>query len=73
MEISKERDLITISIPVRWKGGFTGGEYVTTVGWIIGRDSHIKAMCWRSLKTDHLCSLKIDQGGKPRGSPLGAG
>jgi len=44
LEISKERDLITVKVPVRWKGGFTGGEYVTTVGWIIGRESHVKAL-----------------------------
>lgn len=44
MEISKDRDSVTVTFPVRWKGGFTGGEYVTTVAWIIGRESHIKAM-----------------------------
>ncbi len=27
--------------------------------------------CWRALKIDHLCSLKIDQGMGPRGLPLG--
>jgi len=27
--------------------------------------------CWRSLKTDHLCSLKIDQGWKPREGSFG--
>lgn len=27
--------------------------------------------CWRSLKTDHLCSLKIDQGWKPRAAAPG--
>jgi hypothetical protein len=28
-------------------------------------------LCWRSLKTDHLCSLKIDQGWKPRAAAPG--
>ena len=27
--------------------------------------------CWRSLKTDHLCSLKIDQRRKPSAGALG--
>jgi exodeoxyribonuclease-1 len=29
--------------------------------------------CWRSLKTDQLCSLKIDQGKEAEGRPLGCG
>ena len=29
------------------------------------------AACWRALKTDHLCSLKIDQGWTPRAVALG--
>ena len=30
-------------------------------------------MCWRWLKTDHLCWFKTDQGWRPRGTPLGCG
>ena len=29
--------------------------------------------CWRLLKTDQPCSLKIDQGRKPRETSLGCG
>ena len=33
---------------------------------------HDAHTCWRSLKTDHLCSFKIDQGWKPGASAPGA-
>ncbi len=29
--------------------------------------------CWRSLKTDQACSLKIDQGKEGQGNTLGCG
>ena len=51
--------------------GGEGPEYVTRV--LIGTllpAATIGLACWRSLKTDHLCALKIDQGwGREFGLP----
>jgi len=46
-----------------WKAKYAGMD--------VSQLQRLKTLCWRSPKTDHLCSLKIDQGMGPRGLPLG--
>lgn len=43
VEISKFDGRIRVELTVRWKGGFLGGEYNTTVAWDIGQTDHINA------------------------------
>ena len=48
------------------KGGDAEPNYKKHVRSVVQYDY---SPCWRSPKTDHLCSVKIDQGWKPAGVP----
>ena len=68
------------SVAARFQGDLTNGAFASNLDHLVGQvdlwvhgHTHDSVDCWRSRKTDHRCSLKIDQGRKLAASAASVG